>query len=194
MREHEDQRDRLQTDVNRLHREHVDRRAELDAGAGAHATTRRGAWRSSRRSWRKCARTRAHAKPSCARARGRMEKRHRRAGGARAAAARARAGARAHAHRVRGGTRRGAGGAAARARTGAASRIAALIARLADTTALERVEKQLEESEAAPRRSGARSSRDGEAPLAAAQTQLERALQRARGDRARNCRRQARQR
>jgi len=31
VREHEDRRDRLQVDVNRLHREHVDRRAELDA-------------------------------------------------------------------------------------------------------------------------------------------------------------------
>jgi chromosome segregation protein len=31
VREHEDQRDRIQMDVNRLHREHVDRRADLDA-------------------------------------------------------------------------------------------------------------------------------------------------------------------
>jgi chromosome segregation protein len=31
VREHEDRRDRFQMDVNRLHREHVDRRAELDA-------------------------------------------------------------------------------------------------------------------------------------------------------------------
>src|SRR5450631_3373737 len=31
VREHEDRRDRFQTDVNRLHREHVDRRAALDA-------------------------------------------------------------------------------------------------------------------------------------------------------------------
>ena len=31
VREHEDLRDRLQTNVNRLHREHVDRRAELDS-------------------------------------------------------------------------------------------------------------------------------------------------------------------
>jgi chromosome segregation protein len=31
VREHEDRRERLQTDVNRLHREHVDRRAALDA-------------------------------------------------------------------------------------------------------------------------------------------------------------------
>jgi len=31
VRDHEDRRDRLQTDVNRLHREHLDRRAELDA-------------------------------------------------------------------------------------------------------------------------------------------------------------------
>jgi chromosome segregation protein len=31
VREHEDRRDRFQIDVNRLHREHVDRRAELDA-------------------------------------------------------------------------------------------------------------------------------------------------------------------
>src|SRR6266851_7404965 len=31
VREHEDRRDRLQADVNRLHREHVDRRAELDS-------------------------------------------------------------------------------------------------------------------------------------------------------------------
>ena len=31
VRDHEDQRDRIQVDVNRLHREHVDRRAELDA-------------------------------------------------------------------------------------------------------------------------------------------------------------------
>ncbi len=31
VRDHEDRRDRIQADVNRLHREHVDRRAELDA-------------------------------------------------------------------------------------------------------------------------------------------------------------------
>ena len=31
VREHEDRRERFQTDVNRLHREHVDRRAELDS-------------------------------------------------------------------------------------------------------------------------------------------------------------------
>jgi chromosome segregation protein len=31
VREHEDRRDRFQADVNRLHREHVDRRAELDS-------------------------------------------------------------------------------------------------------------------------------------------------------------------
>ena len=31
VREHEDRRDRFQSDVNRLHREHVDRRAELDS-------------------------------------------------------------------------------------------------------------------------------------------------------------------
>jgi chromosome segregation protein len=31
VRDHEDRRDRLQADVNRLHREHVDRRAELDS-------------------------------------------------------------------------------------------------------------------------------------------------------------------
>src|SRR6266851_2966525 len=31
LREHEDRRDRLQAEVNRLHREHVDRRAELDS-------------------------------------------------------------------------------------------------------------------------------------------------------------------
>ena len=31
VRGHEDRRDQIQTDVNRLHREHVDRRAELDS-------------------------------------------------------------------------------------------------------------------------------------------------------------------
>jgi chromosome segregation protein len=31
VRDHEDRRDQIQTDVNRLHREHVDRRAELDS-------------------------------------------------------------------------------------------------------------------------------------------------------------------
>jgi chromosome segregation protein len=31
VRDHEDRRERIQTDVNRLHREHVDRRAELDS-------------------------------------------------------------------------------------------------------------------------------------------------------------------
>ena len=30
-RDHEDRRDRFQADVNRLHREHVDRRAEFDS-------------------------------------------------------------------------------------------------------------------------------------------------------------------
>jgi chromosome segregation protein len=37
MREHEDRRDRLQTDVNRLHREHVDRRAAHDAAQARNA-------------------------------------------------------------------------------------------------------------------------------------------------------------
>ena len=45
VREHEDRRDRLQTDVNRLHREHVDRRAALDAAQArtADAARRLGA-------------------------------------------------------------------------------------------------------------------------------------------------------
>jgi chromosome segregation protein len=45
MREHEDRRDRFQTDVNRLHREHVDRRAALDAAQArtADAARRLGA-------------------------------------------------------------------------------------------------------------------------------------------------------
>ncbi|MDP8985675.1 MAG: chromosome segregation protein SMC [Pseudomonadota bacterium] len=42
VREHEDRRERLQTDVNRLHREHVDRRAALEAAqARAADATRR---------------------------------------------------------------------------------------------------------------------------------------------------------
>ena len=41
VREHEDRRDRLQTDVNRLHREHVDRRAELDSAEARKADAAR---------------------------------------------------------------------------------------------------------------------------------------------------------
>jgi chromosome segregation protein len=41
VREHEDRRDRFQTDVNRLHREHVDRRAALDAAAARTADAAR---------------------------------------------------------------------------------------------------------------------------------------------------------
>ena len=40
-REHEDRRDRFQTDVNRLHREHVDRRAELDSAQARTADSAR---------------------------------------------------------------------------------------------------------------------------------------------------------
>jgi chromosome segregation protein len=41
VREHEDRRDRFQTDVNRLHREHVDRRAALDAATARTADAAR---------------------------------------------------------------------------------------------------------------------------------------------------------
>jgi chromosome segregation protein len=41
VREHEDRRDRLQADVNRLHREHVDRRAELDSAKARSADAAR---------------------------------------------------------------------------------------------------------------------------------------------------------
>ena len=62
------------------------------------------------------------------------------------------------------GPRRGAGGAAAtRAGAGAAGRIAPLFARLARHEALERLEKQLQEPNSAPRRAG-RQLKDGEAP------------------------------
>ena len=41
VRDHEDRRDRLQTEVNRLHREHVDRRAELDSAQARSADAAR---------------------------------------------------------------------------------------------------------------------------------------------------------
>src|ERR1700723_4192416 len=41
VREHEDQRERLQTDVNRLHREHLDRRAELNSAQARTAAAAR---------------------------------------------------------------------------------------------------------------------------------------------------------
>jgi len=41
VREHEDRRDRSQADVNRLHREHVDRRAELDSARARSADAAR---------------------------------------------------------------------------------------------------------------------------------------------------------
>ena len=41
VRDYEDRRDRLQTDVNRLHREHVDRRAALDAAQARESETAR---------------------------------------------------------------------------------------------------------------------------------------------------------
>ncbi len=41
VREHEDRRDRIQTDVNRLHREHVDRRAEFDSAQARRADAAR---------------------------------------------------------------------------------------------------------------------------------------------------------
>jgi chromosome segregation protein len=41
VRDHEDRRDRFQADVNRLHREHVDRRAELDSAQARHVDAAR---------------------------------------------------------------------------------------------------------------------------------------------------------
>ena len=41
IRDHEDRRDRFQADVNRLHREHVDRRAELDSARASNVDAAR---------------------------------------------------------------------------------------------------------------------------------------------------------
>ncbi len=99
VREHEDRRDRLQTDVNRLHREHVDRRAELDSAQSrtmdaarrlAQLETELADVRAELDAQR--SRTARRARPHGSR--------HRRPGGTGAATRGARTGARAHARGV----------------------------------------------------------------------------------------------
>ena len=131
VREHEDRRDRFQADVNRLHREHVDRRAELDS---AQARTVDAARRMAQLETEladvgaELERTDAALRA----ARGRMEIAIDRL----AALEPQRVELEAERERMRAdagsGAHRGDLGAAARARTGGASRVAPLVARLLD--------------------------------------------------------------
>ena len=132
VRDHEDRRERLQADVNRLHREHVDRRAELDSaqrtqrGCGAaHDAVGDGTRRRTHRS-------RAHARRILRAARSRMEAAIEQLAALepqRVALEQERDRMRAEVATARAAAT---GGATARARFGAASRIAPLLARLLD--------------------------------------------------------------
>lgn len=174
VREHEDRRDRLQTDVNRLHREHVDRRSEFDA---AQARTADAARRLSQlESGLADVRSELERSETDLRAaRSRMET----AIDALAALEPERVELEQERDRMR------AELGAARAAAASAQQLARELALQVEsrrsshaslTTALLRVEKQLEGLELRRDELAAQLS-DGEAPLAALQAQLEQALQ-----------------
>jgi chromosome segregation protein len=171
--EHEDRRDRLQADVNRLHREHVDRRAELDSAKARSADAARRMTQletglADIRTELERAETELRA------ARGRMEEAIDRLAALepqRVALEQEREALRADV-----GT--------ARAAALSAQQLARELALQVEsrrsshsslTTTLSRIEKQLEGLEAR-RNELAGQLADGEAPLAAAQTQLEESL------------------
>ena len=175
VREHEDRRERLQTDVNRLHREHVDRRAALEAAQArtADATRRSSAIETALADVRaELERTQAELRE----ARGRMEI----AIEALAALEPQRMELERERERLR--TRAGrradrrAGGAASGARSGLAGGVAPLVARLAHHHAGARREAA-RGAGAAPRRTWPRSSPTARRRSAALHEQIEAALQ-----------------
>ena len=184
VRDHEDRRDRLQADVNRLHREHVDRRAELDAAQARKADAARRLSQLETGTCGRARRARAHRNGTARGARPHGN-RHRCLGGARTAARGARAGARAAARpssplRARRRRRRSSGRASWRCRW---SRGAPRMPR--SSTTLTRVEKQLEDL--AQRRDGLLDSnwRTARRRSPAQLATLEQALADARADRGR---------
>jgi chromosome segregation protein len=174
VREHEDRRDRFQTEVNRLHREHVDRRAALDA---AQARTADAARRLSQLETG-LADVRAElerAETDLRAARGRMET----AIEALAALEPKRLVLEQERERLR--NEQGAARTAAQAAQHAARELALQVesrrsSHTSLTTTLSRVEKQLE-GLALRRDELAAQLTDGEAPLLALQQQIESALQ-----------------
>ncbi|HME39857.1 MAG TPA: chromosome segregation protein SMC [Steroidobacteraceae bacterium] len=173
VREHEDRRDHFQADVNRLHREHVDRRAELDSAQARNldAARRMTQLETGLADVRaELERTEADLRA----ARGRMEGAIDRLADLepqRVALEQERDRMRAEI-----GTARGAAAEAQQAARELALQVESRRSSLASlTTTLTRVETQLEALETR-RNSLASQLAEGEAPLAAAQTQLEDAL------------------
>ncbi|MDP9013443.1 MAG: chromosome segregation protein SMC [Pseudomonadota bacterium] len=174
VREHEDRRERLQTDVNRLHREHVDRRAALDAAQArtADATRRSSELETALADVRaELERTQTDVRE----ARGRMET----AIEALAALEPERMELERQRERLR--TEQGAARTAAQAAHQAARDLALQVesrrsSHASLTTTLARVEKQLE-GLALRRDELATQLANGEAPLAALHVQIEAALQ-----------------
>jgi chromosome segregation protein len=174
VREHEDRRDRFQADVNRLHREHVDRRAALDA---AQARTADAARRLNQlETGLADLRTELEGTQTDLRAaRGRMET----AIEALAALEPKRLELEQERERLRGsqGSARSAAQAATQAARGLAVQVESRRSSHASlTTTLLRVEKQLEGLELRRDELAAQLA-DGEGPLAALQEQIESALQ-----------------
>jgi chromosome segregation protein len=173
LRDHEDRRDRFQADVNRLHREHVDRRAELDSAQArsADAARRMAQLESGLADIRtELERTETDLRAS----RGRMES----AVDKLAALEPQRIGLEQERDRMRTAV------STARAAAQAAQQLARELALQVQsrrsshgslTSTLSRIEKQLEGLETR-RDELAGQLEEGEAPLAAAQTQLEQAL------------------
>ena len=174
VRDHEDRRERFQTEVNRLHREHVDRRAELDAARArtADAARRVAALESELTDVRaELARSDGELRAS----RGRMET----AIDALAALEPQRIDLEQQRERMRtelSAARAGATAAQQRARELALQVESKRSSHSALITSLSRVEKQLQDLEGR-RVDLATQLSAGEAPLAEAQQQLERALQ-----------------
>ena len=174
VRDHEDRRERFQTDVNRLHREHVDRRAELDAARARTAdAARRIAALESELADVRAELTRSDGELRASR--GRMET----AIDALAALEPQRIDLEQQRERMRAelaAARSGATAAQQRARELALQVESKRSSHSALITSLSRVEKQLQDLESR-RLELATQLSAGEAPLAEAQQQLERALQ-----------------
>jgi chromosome segregation protein len=173
VREHEDRRDRFQMDVNRLHREHVDRRAELDAAEARNVDAARRLTQLET----ELADVRAELERTDAdlrAARGRMET----AIDALATLEAERVALEQERDRLRAAS--GAARAAAQAAQQAARELALQVesrrsSHTSLTTALARIEKQLQGLQTR-RDELAAQLRDGEAPLVESQAQLEQAL------------------
>jgi chromosome segregation protein len=174
VREHEDLRDRLQTNLNRLHREHVDRRAELDsAQSRTMDAARRLAQLETELDMVRTELTRSEAELRAAR--GRMEI----AIDSLVALEPQREELEQQRERMRAelnAARTGAGAAQQHARELAVQVESRRSSHTALITTLSRVEKQLDDLQAR-RLDLATQLSDGDAPLAAAQSQLQQALQ-----------------